>query len=168
MLLLIIVSRISRLQIAMGGWAWSGSPIEEDMSIYWVNTGDIVGERKKERGKKQKWGKNSHKKVHADRESCVKVVCTHFCLFMMCYLGSSMKTFFFSLHYNKNKHGWSTFIPWFHFTLNCHSRMQTTNRYIVSSPSCHPQTKRLRASPPMFNMCDLALEILDEVHESNP
>jgi hypothetical protein len=28
---LIIVSQISRLQIAMGGWAWSGSPIEEDM-----------------------------------------------------------------------------------------------------------------------------------------
>ncbi len=71
----------------MGGWAWSGSPIEEDMSIYWVNTGDILGYIYiKIEAKKKKWGKNSHKKVHADRESCVKVVCSDFVLFKMCVI----------------------------------------------------------------------------------
>jgi hypothetical protein len=59
-----IVSQTSRLQIATGGWAWSGSPIEEDMS----NTCDIVGERERERErKKKKGGGNLSQKVHACR-----------------------------------------------------------------------------------------------------
>jgi hypothetical protein len=117
-------------------------------------------------------GKKFSQKSSACRpwESCVKVMWKLFALILFVHdvlFGFFYENFllFSSL---QQKHGWSTFIPWFHFTLNCHSRMQTTNRYIVSSPSCHPQTKRLRASPPMFSMCDLALEIWDEVHQSNP
>jgi hypothetical protein len=42
--------------------------------IYWVNKGDIVGEREGEREAKNKTRKNLSQKMHADRESCVKVM----------------------------------------------------------------------------------------------